>query len=197
MKFKNKNIISSIPVTFVIGMFFLLLLSSCENDIQNIKKVTATDETPDQITNGLHSFYSDSGIVVYELIAKRMELFEKPESKTLFKNGLEVNYFSKKGEVISTITCDYAEIIQAKNLVVCRNNVTFTNHEKEQTLKTEELFWDQNLKKVRTTKNFYLESPTMSAKGVGLNTDETFNEFEMFNFSLIYKDTTDGFSKNE
>ena len=180
-------------------MFFLLLTSitSCENDLDHIKKVTATDQTANQITNGLHTFYSDSGIVQYEIIAERMEMFETPTQKTYFKNGFEVNYFSKSGEIISKLTAEYCEIIEAEHLIICKNNVTFTNYEKQQTLKTEELFWDQKLKKVRTTKSFFIDSPTTEAKGVGLEADETFSTYLMHNFSLIYKDTTDGFIKNE
>jgi len=180
-------------------MFVLLLFcfSSCENDLGHVKRVTATDQTADQITNGLHTYYSDSGIVQYEIIASRMEVFQSPEQKTYFKNGFEVNYFSDDGEIISKLTADYCEIIEKEHLIICRNNVTFTNYEKNQTLKTEELFWDKKMKKVRTTKNFFIDSPTTEAKGVGLEADETFSNYSMHNFSLIYKDTTDGFIKNE
>lgn len=178
-------------------MFVLLsMFSSCENDLDHVKKVTATDQTPDQITNNLHSIYSDSGIVQYEILATRVEIFEKPTQKTMFKNGFEVNYFSKQGEIISKLQADYGEIIGNDN-IIARNNVIFTNYEKNQTLKTEELFWDKKLKKIRTTKNFFVDSPTTEAKGIGLEADETFSNYSMTNFSLIYKDTTDGFNENE
>ena len=127
-------------------MFVLLMfgLTSCENDLDHVKRVTANDQTPDQITNNLHTFYSDSGIVQCEIIASRMEVYQSPNQKTYFKNGFELNYFNKAGEKISKLTADYCEIIEKSNLVVWKNNVTFTNYEKQQTLKTEELFWDQN-----------------------------------------------------
>jgi LPS export ABC transporter protein LptC len=191
-----KHIILNIPATVVVGMFFLAFVS-CENDLENIKKVTATDQTPDQITNGLHSIHSDSGLVVYEILANRMEVFEKPNQSTYFKNGLTVNYYNKQGDMVSSLKADYAEIKEAENLVVCRNNVIFTNYEKQQILKTEELFWDKKLKKVHTSKNFFVESPTMEASGMGLETDETFSNYKMYDFSLTYKDTTNEFSKTE
>ena len=182
----------------MVGMFlFTTLLTSCENDLEHVKRVTVTDDTPNQITNNLHTLYSDSGIVQYEIIAARVEVFEQPTQKTLFKNGFEVNYFSKNGEIISKLRADYGEIIEQENLIVARNNVIFTNYEKNQTLKTEELFWDKKLKKIRTTKNFYVDSPTTEAKGVGLQADETFSNYSMNDFSLTYKDTTDGYSENE
>ena len=182
----------------MVGMFVLLtLFASCENDLEHVKRVTATVDTPDQITNDLHTLYPDSGIVQYEIIATRVEVYEQPVSKTLFKNGFEVNYYSKEGNIISKLQAEYGEVIEQENLIIARNNVIFINYEKNQTLKTEELFWDKKLKKVRTTKNFYVDSPTTEAKGIGLEADETFSNYSMNDFSLTYKDTTDGFSKNE
>ena len=61
----------------MMGMFVLTIIS-CENDLDHVTRVTVVDNTPDQITNNLHTIYSDSGIVEYEIIASRMEMFEKP-----------------------------------------------------------------------------------------------------------------------
>lgn len=180
------------------GMFVLLgFFTACENDLDNVKKVTATDETPQQITAGLHTLYSDSGIVQYEIIANRVEVFEVPEQKTVFKNGFVVNYFSRDSKLVSKLKAEYGEIKSQTHVILARNNVIFTNYEKNQTLKTEELFWDQTSKKVRTTKNFFVESPTTYAKGVGLEADETFSNYTMSNFSLTYKDTTNESSKTQ
>ncbi len=182
----------------MVGMFVLLtLFVSCENDLDDVKRVTVTTDTPDQITNNLHTLYSDSGIVQYEIIAARVEVYEQPMKKTIFKNGFEVNYFSTGGDIVSKLQAEYGEVIEQENLIIARNNVIFTNYEKNQTLKTEELFWDKKLKRVRTTKNFYVDSPTTEAKGIGLEADETFSNYSMNDFSLTYKDTTDGFSENE
>ena len=174
------------------GMFV-----SCENDLENVKVVTATNETPDRILTDFHSYYSDSGIVRYEIIASKMEDFDEDSPKTVFKNGLTVKYYGKNSDLISTLSAEYAELKPLENMIVARNNVIFTNHEKQQTLKTEELFWDQRLKKIRTTKRFYVDSPNTKAEGTGLTADETFSNYTMTNFSLIYTDTTNEFSTFE
>lgn len=176
----------------MVGMFF-----SCENDLQNVKVITTTDNVPDQIITEFHSYYSDSGIVNYEIISSQVEIYNQGEKKTIFKNGVRFNYYSDSSELISSLTAEYAEFKPLENLIIAKNNVIFTNFEKEQTLKTEELFWDQRIKKIRTTKNFFVQTPNTSAKGVGLIADETFSNYTMNNFSLIYTDTTDGFSKIE
>lgn len=174
------------------GMFV-----SCENNLTNVKVITASIDTPDRILTDFHSYYSDSGIVRYEILAAKMEDFSVDNPKTIFRNGLTVKYYSDSSNLISTLSAEYAEFKPLENAIIARNNVIFTNHEKKQTLKTEELFWDQRLKKIRTTKRFYLESPNTTAEGTGLTADETFSNYTMTNFSLIYTDTTNEFSTFE
>jgi LPS export ABC transporter protein LptC len=181
-----------IPAIVLAGMFV-----SCENDLQNVKVITASTETPDRILTDFHSYYSDSGIVRYEIIAAKMEDYSNDNPMTIFNNGLTVKYYSKQSELISTLSAEYAELKPLQNIIIARNNVIFTNHEKQQTLKTEELFWDQRMRKIRTTKKFFVESPNTTAEGTGLIADETFSTYTMTNFSLIYTDTTNEFSTFE
>ena len=192
MKNHITYILKCIPAIIIAGMFF-----SCENDLENVKVVTASNDTPDRIITDLHAYYSDSGIVKYEIIASKMEDYTEGEQRQLFKNGFEVNYFSDSAHLVSRLSAEYAEIRPLENLIIAKNNVIFTNFEKKQTLKTEELFWDQRIKKIRTTKHFFVESPNTTAKGVGLTADETFSTYVMEDFSLIYKDTTNEFSKSK
>ncbi len=167
------------------------MLFSCENDLETITTVTATDETPSEIVNDMHTLYSDSGVVVYEIIATRMEKFNIPEAKTIFKNGIQVNFFKEKDSIVSTLTADYAEIRENENLIVARNNVIFTNFDKKQTLKTEELFWDQKAKRVKTDKRFYVKGEDSEVWGYGLDTDENFTNYNAHKVSVetVIKDT--------
>jgi LPS export ABC transporter protein LptC len=157
----------------MVGMFF-----SCENDLETITTVTTTDDTPSEVVNEMHTLYSDSGVVIYEIIAQRMEKFEEPEEKTIFKDGFQVNFFGEKDSIVSRLTAEYAEIRDKENQIVARNNVIFTNFEKEQTLETEELYWDQAAKRVRTDKQFHIIGKETEVWGYGLSTDEKFREYE-------------------
>jgi len=56
---------------------------------------------------------------------------------------------------------------QDEKLIIARNNVIFTNYIEKQTLKTEELFWLQSAKRVKTTKQFQVTSETYYATGIG------------------------------
>jgi len=167
---------------------------SCENDLESVRVVTATSDTPERILTDFHSYYSDSGIVRYEIIGKKMEDFNQNGQITIFKDGIIANYYSENSEIISTLTAEYAEYKPMDNIIIAKNNVIFTNHKKKQILKTEELFWDKRIRKIRTPKPFFIETPNTIANGVGLTADETFSTYEMSDFSLTYRDTTNEFS---
>ncbi|MEZ4923571.1 MAG: LPS export ABC transporter periplasmic protein LptC [Crocinitomicaceae bacterium] len=156
------------------GMFFCLLSVSCENDMEQIKTVTATDETPDQIINGMHTIFSDSGIVKYEVIATRAETYGGEKDMTIFKDGFEVNIYNSKDEIGSHIEAEYAEMRNTEKIVIAKNNVIFTNYLENQTLKTEELTWLQLQKRFTTSKQFEIFSEKYYATGIGLDTDEEF-----------------------
>ena len=115
------------------------------------------------------------------MFATRMEKFGSPKNIRIFKDGFQVNFFKEKDSVVSTLTAEFRE---RENVIIARNNVIFTNYEKKQTLKTEELFWDQTAKRVRTEKYFEVIGEKSTVSGYGLDTDETFTKYNMHKVSV-------------
>lgn len=176
-----------IPVKTLAGMFFCVpLFLACENDLEEVQIVTATDETPDEVVNNMHTIYSDSGVVKYEIIANRMEVFDEKKT-TIFKDGFQVNFFKSKDSIEAHLEAEYGEMREGDQLVLARNKVVFTNYSENQTLKTEELFWLQSAKKVQTEKRFEIFGENYYARGVGLESNETFSDYEMHNVTMEKK----------
>lgn len=169
------------------GMFV-----SCENDLGKIQRVTATDDTPSEIVNGLRMMFSDSGSVKFEINANRMERYTGDDERQLFKNDFTINFFGGRDHKVATLSAEYGELRERKKAFLARNNVIFTNYEKGQTLRTEELFWDQAKKRIRTDKYFEIEDADgYWAKGYGMECDETFNDYKMHNVTAEYKEKKD------
>ena len=166
------------------------MLFSCENDLETINTITATDKTPTEVVTTFHTLYSDSGIVSHEIIAARMEKYNVPSEKTIFKNGFEVNFFGERDSITSKLTADYAEITDGGNMIIARNNVIFTNYKENQTLETEELFWDKTVKRIKTEKRFTVIGEKSTVMGYGLDTDETFTDYNMHKVAVEYKNDT-------
>jgi LPS export ABC transporter protein LptC len=171
----------------MVGMFFSAFFISCENDLETVRTVTATDETPDEIVNNMHTLYSDSGIVKFEIIATRMEKYSSTKNVTIFKNGFEVNFFKGKDNIEAHLEAEYGEMRPDDHLIIARNNVIFKNYVEGKTLKTEELIWLQSSKRISTTKQFTITGKDYYAEGTGLEADETFSDYEMHDVSVEHK----------
>ena len=154
-----------------------------------MKVVTATDSTPDEVVNNMHTLYSDSGVVKFEIKAARMEKYSGDIEVTIFKDGFEVNFFKGKDEIESKLTAEYGEMRTTEKKIIARNNVIFTNYIEDQTLKTEELTWYQATKKISTDKRYYLDDRKENYKawGKGFEADETFTTYITYKAGLEHE----------
>lgn len=164
--------------TFCIAVLFLTLFS-CENDPTTIAKVTYNPKSPDETIYDLKMVYSDSGYARVELMAAYSETMQKPEKITKLLDSLRVNFFSEKGEILSTLTALYGEINYAKGLLMVKDSVRLYNYKKKQTLETEVLYWNQKDSSIFTPAQVIVKEPDGVFYGEGLKTKQDFSRYEI------------------
>ena len=93
------------------GFFILTLFTivGCENDFETIRKITFKPNDPNERTRDLELVYTDSGYAQIQLRATLAETYYTPEKITKFKEGINVDFFTKKGIVSSTLSANYGE----------------------------------------------------------------------------------------
>lgn len=172
--FKHISILYKIPVSFVLAG----ILFSCVNDLKSIQKVTYDPKAPDEVTKDLKVFYTDSGYARIEIKARLAETYRKPELITKLKDGLQVNFYSSDGKVVSTLKALYGEINFTKGLLFVRDSVRLMNHEKNQQMETEVLFWNQKDSTIYTNAPVVVRSPKGVLFGKGIQTRQDFSQYE-------------------
>ncbi len=170
-KLNKRGIIISIYIGFCSVLF------SCVNDINKIKTVTYDPKSPDDVTENLEIIQTDSGYAKFQLFAKLAETYSKPEVVTKLKDGLKVNFFSKDGKIISTLTALYGEINMAKGTFFVKDSVQLFNIEKKQKLETEIMFCSLNDSTVFTDKAVIVRNPQGILFGNGLRTKLDFSSY--------------------
>ena len=168
--------INKIPVIIMVtGIFF-----SCVNDLEKVKRITTSPDSPDETSEDFHVIFTDSGFAKLEINAGIAETYTSPSKLTKFKNGLIVNFFNEDGTIASTLTSIYGEIDDESGNITVRDSVELHNIEDKKTLETEVLYWNKNGDSIFTDKPVLIRSPDMILKGIGAWTTPLFDTAQFY-----------------
>ncbi|TXI84101.1 MAG: LPS export ABC transporter periplasmic protein LptC [Crocinitomicaceae bacterium] len=165
-------------VPFLVGITLLVGTSGCVNDLDSIRKVTFKATDPDERTRNLKVIYTDSGYARVQVFANLAETYSKPEAVTKLKEGVKVNFFNEKGEIVSVLTAMYGEIQQDKGTMFVRDSVRLFNYKKNQRLETEQLFWNQRDSSIYSENAVVVRTPEAVLFGQGIRTKQDFSYYE-------------------
>ena len=166
-----------IPAALLISC---LLVSSCENDIKEVdnllKKQTGVEEAID-----VTSYMSQQGLVKAKLRSPFMLRFLQADSPYVeFPRTLHVDFYDDSTKIESTVDALYARYREYENKVLLRDSVVVINIEKGDTLRTNELWWDQNLEEFYTDKPVRIYQRDKTIFGKGLKAKQDFSEYNIF-----------------
>ena len=159
-------------------LFVVLLVSTaCVNDLETIKKVATRSNAPEDVTEDLEIMYTDSGYAQFQLYAKLAETYIKPKALTKLKDGLKINFFDAKGNVVSSLTALYGEIDSEAGTFYAKDSVRLYNYEFDQRLETEELYWYQKDSAIVTDKPVIVYTKKGILFGEGLESKQDFSAY--------------------
>ena len=169
------------PLYLLLLMSGVFLLFACENDIERIHLITNPDEFPDVRGRNMEVIYSDSGSVRAKLIAPSIKQFNRPEKPYIeFREGLHVVFFDNNLAPESVIMADYAIYYTDDRFWTAKGNVVAENFSKQEKLNTEELFWDENKKKIYSNSFSRIENPEGTFYGQqGFEANQNFTNWKL------------------
>lgn len=166
-----RNISLQIGIPAILVMAGILL--SCSNDLEKVKRITTTPDSPEETSENFHVIFTDSGWASFELKATIAETYIEPRKVTKFKDGLRVNFFDNLGNITSILTSIYGEVDEETGNIMVRDSVEFLNVEKQETLKTEILYWSKDGDSIYTDKPVVMRGPDKIITGIGARTNQT------------------------
>lgn len=164
-----------------VGLFLVAgaLLSSCKNKPEDIDDIVSKYHVDQDRAEDVTIIYSEEGITKVRLYAK--EFIKNETAKppyTEMKEGLKVEFFDDSLHVISTLTARYGRYYEEAGNVIIRDSVVVVNAKGEQ-LHTEELIWNQAIRKIFTEKFVRINTPTQIMYGEGLEANEDFSWYRI------------------
>jgi LPS export ABC transporter protein LptC len=131
--------------------FFFL---ACENDQKAIDDVTKPRKMTEEAKN-IETFLSQGGSLRAKLWAPYMIRYTTDTMYVEFPKSLHVNFFDSIGRVDSHLDALYGKYFESLNKVYLRDSVLVYNMQGD-TLKSPDLWWDQNTQMLYTDKKVWV-----------------------------------------
>jgi|WetSurMetagenome_2_1015567.scaffolds.fasta_scaffold01803_2 LPS export ABC transporter protein LptC len=134
--------------------------TSCKNDIETIQALTHEVKLPDITGFDIEMMYTDSGILKGKIYASEVYQYMHEENPYYeFPKGMKAVFFDVNGNETAYITAKYAIYYPRKLLWEGRNQVHAESPGEGKSVETEQIFWDQNEKRIYTDKYAKVTNP--------------------------------------
>lgn len=152
-----------------------MLLFSCKTDIEMINALTEREQVPAMVAKNTETIYTENGIIKYKVIAPESYYYQYAEEPyNEFPLGITVYTYTDSLTIDSKLTANYAIFYEQKKLWNARYNVVAVNS-KGEVLNTEQLFWDQENKRIYSNDMVKVTSVDGIIFGEGFESDENFD----------------------
>lgn len=136
------------------GCFFL---AACENDPMVIKKLREKKTAVEEAVN-IETFLSQEARIKARLTAPFMLRYLADSPYVEFPRTLHVDFYNDTMAMESKLDALYGKYREWEKKVYLRDSVVVINKLKGDTLKTDELWWDQNTEKFYTDKPVFIHT---------------------------------------
>ncbi len=125
------------------------------------------------VGENINLVYTDSGKVKAILTSPKNNDFSNQLLQfSEFPEGLKLEFFDKENNK-SVLTADHGVLYNQTNLVDLRGNVVLTTHD-GRTLKSPQLYWDQNNQWIFTEEKFNFVGPDTELNAIRLDANRDF-----------------------
>lgn len=161
----------------LVAGFFVQCRTADKSDIESYLKQTE-DLSVEKVENVVIR-YTDSAMLKAKIVAPEMIRYpNKNEPYTEMPKGLFATFYDSKGQVDSKLSAAYGINYEQKKLIKLTDSVRVVNVKGEE-LKSEELFWDQQEKRIYTNKFVRIVRNGETLRGDGFESNETFTKYRI------------------
>ena len=175
-----------LPLALLAASLFMLA-TGCGSDNREVISISADPETfPTMRTTNVSTMISDSGYTRYHITTPLWLMFEEAkEPHWNFPDGMFIVQFNDSMQESGTFTADTGTYFSAKKLWQFDRNVRMRNVNGDRFL-TQQLFWDQNTKKIFSDSFIHIERADRIIEGYGFISNENMTSYTIRHPSGIF-----------
>jgi LPS export ABC transporter protein LptC len=138
-----------VAAALLMGCFFVF--TSCENDEKEVNNLFKKQVAVEEAKN-VESYLSQSGTVKAKLTSPYMLRVQADSPYMEFPRTMHVDFYNDSTVIESTVDAHYAKYVEFDHKVLLRDSVLVQSIKNGDTLRTQELWWDQDKKEFFTDK---------------------------------------------
>jgi LPS export ABC transporter protein LptC len=175
--FKNVGMIRlhsfklNLLAAFIGSCFFI---TSCENDPETVKDLGKKKIGIEEAFN-IETLLSQEGKMKAKLTAPFMLRYQLDTPKVEFPRSIQVIFYGDQLKIESKLFAKYAVYRENENKVFLKDSIVVFNLTGD-TLRTNELYWDQQTEKFYTNKKVTISKPNEKLYGTGMEADQNFKK---------------------
>ncbi|MDE5941762.1 MAG: LPS export ABC transporter periplasmic protein LptC [Muribaculaceae bacterium] len=160
---------------------------ACSDDHRETIAISADPETfPTMRTLNVSTLISDSGYTRYHITTPLWLMYEEAqEPHWNFPDGMFIVRFDDNMNEDGTFTADTATYFSGKRIWRFDRNVRMRNTDGDRFL-TQQLFWDQNARKIYSDSFIHIERADRTIEGYGFESDESMTDYTIRRPSGIF-----------
>lgn len=176
----NSKLNSRIATT-LFAVVVMLLFCNCSHQKKQATELTPRDSLSSMTTMEVNTLISDSGITRYRIEAKEWRVYDrkKPPHWT-FEKGLHLEKFDSLFNIEASIDADTAYYYTKKRLWHLIGNIYVINQKKEE-FRTQELFWNENTRKIYSDKYIQIDQIDQTITGRGFESNQNLTKYSIKN----------------
>jgi len=176
-----------LPLAILTAVAAAVTVSSCgESKTDAIALPTDPETFPTMRTVNVSTLISDSGYTRYHITTPLWLMFEEAaEPHWKFPDGMFIVQFNDSMQETGTFTADTATYLSAKKIWRFDRNVRMRNINGDRFM-TQQLFWDQNSRKIYSDSFIHIERADRTIEGYGFVSNESMTTYSVNRPSGIF-----------
>ncbi len=155
-------------------------LCACENSYREVQKLSEKKVGVDRVID-VTSYLSQDALMKAKLTSPLMLQTGADTPYTEFPKTLHVDFYNDSTKVESQLFAKYGKYMQNQSKVLLRDSVVVYNV-KGDTMRTNELWWDQNAQNFYTDKPVYIHQPNGNIiNSIGMKASQDLNNVQLYN----------------
>ncbi len=174
-------------ISMALSVALAITVGSCTEETKiDVSKGLNPQKMPTMVTHKVNTLVSDSGVTQYKIVTPVWYVYDELDTPYWnFPEGIYLQKFDPKFNVIATVAADSARFFKLQRLWKLMGNVEMTKVPNE-LFQSPIVFWDQRKQQLYSDTFIHIENETHVIEGTGFVSDDQLKKYRILHPTGIF-----------